>query len=76
VPDRFGFTHEVYRGAIYNRCIECEWPGWGVILSEAARARHHQHHVRERSKAAAKQQKANLAKARKALKQNRQEGGA
>ena len=66
MPDRFGFNHEPHRGAVFTRCIECDWPGWGVIVSEADRERHHLGHVKQSAKELERQRKANLALARKA----------
>ena len=74
MPDRFMFDNEPHFGAVFHRCVECGWPGWGVIVPERERERHHRAHARERTRAIEATQKANLAKARKARKQYRQEG--
>jgi hypothetical protein len=65
MPDAYGFDNLPWQGRFVHRCVECEWPGWGRVVSEADRARHHDGHERERLKAVEKTRKANLANARK-----------
>ncbi len=66
MPDSTGFNHEPHFGRVYHRCIECGWPGWGHNVTAADREKHHKGHVRDRERALARTQKANLAKARRA----------
>ena len=73
MPDGYGFDHLPHRGKLMHSCIECGWPGWGVIVSEADRERHHLGHVREAKRAAEKRQRENLALARKTKAQQERE---
>jgi hypothetical protein len=65
MPDSYGFDHLPNRGNLYHRCIECEWPGYGVSVSEADRRRHHLTHTRAMQREQDKERLQNLAKARK-----------
>jgi hypothetical protein len=74
MPDQFGFDHLPLRGQVMHLCIECGWPEHGTMVSEADRERHHRAHAQEAAKQIEKQRKANLALARKAKTEYRQEG--
>lgn len=71
MPDPLGFDHIRSNGAVYHRCIECEWPGYGQTLSEGERARHHATHTKAHQREAEKARLAALARARKALNEKR-----
>ena len=75
MPDKYGFDHLAERGTVYHRCVVegCEWPGYGVIVSEADRARHHRGHARERTRAVEQARAAALAKARQVKRQHARE---
>lgn len=72
MPDRFGFDHLPNWGTVTHRCIVegCEFPGPGIVLTEAERERHHRAHTRpaerKRQKEIENTRLRNLAKARKA----------
>jgi hypothetical protein len=68
MPDATGFNHLPHWGTVHHQCIECNWPGFGVTVSDADRSRHHLKHLREAKREQKKAQMANLAKARKARK--------
>lgn len=74
MPDSFGFDTLPYWGRVIHRCTECEWPGWGVTVPEKERERHQRAHAKQSAKELERQRKANLALARKAKKEYRQEG--
>ena len=65
MPDGYGFDHLPFRGQVIHRCIECEWPGWGVNVSEADRQRHSRAHAKQTAKQKEAERLANLAKARR-----------
>lgn len=75
MPDRYGFDHLPTWGIIEHRCIEegCDYPGFGVRLTEKERKRHFESHKRpiekQRQREIEKTRLANLAKARKARRQ-------
>lgn len=73
MPDSFGFTHEPHFGTVYHRCIECDEYPWGCIVPEDDRRKHHERHVRARKREQARAQRANLAKARRVLRQTERE---
>jgi hypothetical protein len=65
VPDKYDFNH---LGAAHQ-CIWCDWPGYGVTVSERDRERHQAKHVRDRQREVEAKRLASLAKARKSKKQ-------
>ena len=69
MPDQYGFNHLPNWGLVTHRCIECDWPGHGITVSEDQRAKHRRAHVREIRKEQERVRKHNLAKARRARKQ-------
>jgi sRNA-binding protein len=68
VPDATGFNHLPHWGVVHHQCVECDWPGFGVTVSDADRARHHRRHANAARREQEKARKENLAKARKARK--------
>jgi len=66
MPDPFGFDHLPHMGRVVHRCIECEWPGWGLTVPEKDRERHHRTHTKQAAKELEKQRLANLSLARRA----------
>jgi hypothetical protein len=73
MPDKYGFDHLVWWGAVSHRCIECGWPEESLNLSEREREKHHQTHASQRSKAIDKQRKEQMAHAREALSLKREQ---
>lgn len=66
MPDRFGFNHLPDRGQVSHICIECDWPGHGICVTEEDREKHARSHARQIAKEQKAERLANLAKARKA----------
>jgi hypothetical protein len=75
VPDKLGFDHLPHQGGMSHRCIEegCGWPGFGVFVSEADRARHHRQHERKRQAEIERKREDNLRKARRLKRQANRE---
>jgi hypothetical protein len=73
MPDQYGFNHLPDWGEVYHQCVECDWPGYGVRVSEADRKRHHASHARATRKQVERTRTVNLAKARKAAAAQRRE---
>jgi hypothetical protein len=71
MPDKYGFDHLPERGIVRHRCIEegCEFPGYGVTLTEHQRIRHHQQHVKNGIKEQKLRQRQAAANARRLQKQ-------
>ncbi len=66
MPDKWNFNHLPNHGSVTHRCIVCDWPGHGRVVSENDRRKHHDQHERAERKELERVRKANLAKARRA----------
>lgn len=73
MPDKWGFDHLPYQGAIHHRCIDCPFPGEEKFLTDKEREKHFNEHVKERQKDAERRQKENLALARRVKRQKERE---
>jgi len=73
MPDTTGFTHEPHWGNIYHRCIHCDFPGWGVFLTEKERQHHARTHAVERAKEIERKRRENLRLAQQAQRQQERE---
>ena len=69
MPDQHGFNH--LGGA--HQCIWCEWPGYGIRVSETDRARHARKHKRERERELERQRLENLRLGRLLKRQTKRE---
>jgi len=73
MPDKHGFNHLPHWGETFHQCIECEWPGFGHVVSEPDRARHARQHERDRKREVERKQRENLAEGRRLKRQAERE---
>lgn len=73
MPDLHNFDNLRSHGQVFHRCIECEWPGYGVTLSEEERARHAGSHAKARAREVEKTKAEALVRAREAAAAKRRE---